>query len=805
MIGTLITPASILLGGILTAMRGISSNMGNMFTLFLMFCRKKGIEFDFSKVGKVHQLGKNDFSKAPKPEDKRLFDKFFKYFFDKKKGLLSFLKNISPLQIAKLKSSIYSIDDDTFESSYRKVVDDLIMNVILKDSGDFSQPEELSEVVSSIVSAYGCNSIYNPCSGVGSYAISSPEHIKYYGQEINDTVAICSMVRIDAYGRNNATVECTDSFRKNTRIGSFDAIVSTPPFDTAIDKGIYLDSAVAQMGNADKLIVDVVVQGWNFSERAIADRTALCRDRKIAMIILLPSGLFSNTSVATEILVIDPKGGLDSLSFVDARKMYTGSQIKDRKLDSKAVISAIQDEDKLHLKVPYAQIYKHSCVLSYDLYKAETSIPAGETVYPFKDAACRISGKQTSVSGKGIRLVRAENLNCTMVDINAHMNDTSLPKKGQSLSSWKEYSGHFVAFGIREGKMSAYIHNSDEVVLCPQTVVVYRVHEDFIPMEQFVYYVLNCVLLIELVKGAVSGREYQNLSMALRSLEEFGLTLPTSVEDRAERYNKYIREENARKKAELQAEMDRYGIKSAGADIVHMLGTPFVKQNRVIDYLVDNMPEDNMTREAVSALIDISKYIQRITENVGKDFDNATFNLERENISDVVSDYVESWNHFCGDYFQLTVNDRRAATGKDVWVMLDKDKFFILLDTILDNAYRHGFDKNVHNDAESHHVVIDIDVVKNSYGQCALICIGNDGKPLEEGFSINDYISRGRFGVNSGRTGLGGNHIYTIVKRHGGHIGLDGNKNMPFIVRIVIPLSEQISTNIKMDSYEGYV
>lgn len=60
---------------------------------------------------------------------------------------------------------------------------------------------------------------------------------------------------------------------------------------------------------------------------------------------------------------------------------------------------------------------------------------------------------------------------------------------------------------------------------------------------------------------------------------------------------------------------------------------------------------------------------------------------------------------------------------------------------------------------------------------------------MTDGFTIEDYITKGRFNSETGRTGLGGYHVFSIVKAYGGFLNLSSDPNWPFIVDILIPVS----------------
>ena len=54
---------------------------------------------------------------------------------------------------------------------------------------------------------------------------------------------------------------------------------------------------------------------------------------------------------------------------------------------------------------------------------------------------------------------------------------------------------------------------------------------------------------------------------------------------------------------------------------------------------------------------------------------------------------------------------------------------------------------------------------------------------------MKDYITRGRYSANTGRSGLGGYHVYQIAKGHNGFLYLDSNKIWNVIVEVLLPIS----------------
>lgn len=61
---------------------------------------------------------------------------------------------------------------------------------------------------------------------------------------------------------------------------------------------------------------------------------------------------------------------------------------------------------------------------------------------------------------------------------------------------------------------------------------------------------------------------------------------------------------------------------------------------------------------------------------------------------------------------------------------------------------------------------------------------------MPEGFTIQDYITKGRYDAESGRFGLGGYHVYQIVKGHKGYLYIDSNKIWNTIIDILLPVKK---------------
>lgn len=117
----------------------------------------------------------------------------------------------------------------------------------------------------------------------------------------------------------------------------------------------------------------------------------------------------------------------------------------------------------------------------------------------------------------------------------------------------------------------------------------------------------------------------------------------------------------------------------------------------------------------------------------------------------------------------------------------DKTLLTVMLDSILNNAIRHSFHKRK-NYTDHNMVLLRLSVVEYKDAPYIQLSVANNGDPIAEGFTIEDYISRGRYAATTGRSGLGGYHVHQIAKGHNGFLCLDSNKMWNMIVEVLLPI-----------------
>lgn len=248
----------------------------------------------------------------------------------------------------------------------------------------------------------------------------------------------------------------------------------------------------------------------------------------------------------------------------------------------------------------------------------------------------------------------------------------------------------------------------------------------------------------------------------------------------------HLRNEYAQQRQkELEAEMQRLGIRTASSDMVHMLGPTFAK----IESTLYDLKSEELTataQRAVEALNDNISYIKRFIKMAGADIMLVRMSMKERKVNEVISSIQKSWaNLSASRIFEVTY---QSGVSDNVTFKIDESYFRVLFDTLFDNAYRHGFGKR---SAVGNKVCITSQLVRKNRKEYVLLTVANNGEPFPEDFTPQKFISRGEFCGETGRTGLGGNHIYSILKRHNGFLNVTHDAEWNCIFEMLIPVAFQ--------------
>jgi len=206
---------------------------------------------------------------------------------------------------------------------------------------------------------------------------------------------------------------------------------------------------------------------------------------------------------------------------------------------------------------------------------------------------------------------------------------------------------------------------------------------------------------------------------------------------------------------DIVASKERKMLKKTSSDLIHMLGTPYIRINNALDLLSQDVDDECKSR--ICYIRDNFGYIKRLIEMNGANFND--YPKDKINIVGFMEQYIRGWESYGSKTFSIEF----YCDGKferENTILANETALAIMMDCLLDNANRHGFHKTK---SPGNKVKIHLDQTTLGNMRAVIIAVGNNGKPMPKDFSIDDYITSGKFGTDTGRSGLGGSHVYKIV------------------------------------------
>lgn len=211
---------------------------------------------------------------------------------------------------------------------------------------------------------------------------------------------------------------------------------------------------------------------------------------------------------------------------------------------------------------------------------------------------------------------------------------------------------------------------------------------------------------------------------------------------------------------DIVASKERKILKKTSSDLIHMLGTPYTRINNALELL--SLEVDDEGKSRINYIRDNFGYIKRLIEMNGVDFND--YPKRKINIVEFMERYILGWENYGSKTFSIEFNCDGEFERENT-ILANETTLAIMMDCLLDNANRHGFHKTKSPDNK---VKIHLDRTTLGNENAVIIAVGNNGKPMPKDFSIDDYITSGKFGTETGRSGLGGSHVFKIVSSMGG-------------------------------------
>lgn len=328
-------------------------------------------------------------------------------------------------KIVQLLNSIGDLDFDDYEDNNIDLFGDayeFLMTMYAssagKSGGEFFTPQEVGELLAKIVimDKTSVNKVYDPCCGSGGLLLKfakilGKENVRdgFYGQEINLTTY--NLARINMFlhniNYNNFSIEREDTLLHPAHWNDepFDAIVSNPPYSIEWDGNnnplLINDERFAPAGvlapsnNADFAFIMhmlswlsskgtgaiVVFPGILYRGNAeLKIRQYMIDNNFVDAIIQLPSNIFFQTPIATDIMIIKKNKSNNNILFIDASNEFVKNPDKmkngknSNKLSDENIKNIVEmyknrkTEDKRTYVASYDEIKENDYNLAVNIY-----------------------------------------------------------------------------------------------------------------------------------------------------------------------------------------------------------------------------------------------------------------------------------------------------------------------------------------------------------------------------------------------------------------------------------------------------
>lgn len=187
-------------------------------------------------------------------------------------------------------------------------------------SDGFVQPQEVTDFMCKMASFPENVTVYNPFAGADSYAIALPNPV--VGEEINRTTWALGQIRLFAnFAEKRADITLGDSFESMQSNEKFSAIITSPVY--LMDEGHEISDVVrmlyGKLEDGGKLAC-IVSANFLFRKdnKVRTVRESLIKDKAIASIVMLPSNIFTGSSIAQAAIVLTKGIENEEIHFGDA-------------------------------------------------------------------------------------------------------------------------------------------------------------------------------------------------------------------------------------------------------------------------------------------------------------------------------------------------------------------------------------------------------------------------------------------------------------------------------------------------------
>lgn len=786
------------------------------YVLYACYCR---VDI-FEDVSGVDPFRNAIFSKDEWNESKDLFTLIESKTIDsfaRNKELFHGLYRIISGEFDIIKKSGARNDYDAYAYHYKQIIEFFIEQYLcLSDVVRPADSKGYNELIASIIASYTEERyLYEYGAGCGSLALEKRNWYidDYFGYEPDDKWYLISKIRLAAHHIS------LDSITNNEPLPEGWCFYSFPRFDPNL-----IEKALGECIWGDRYsdIIITLPMDFCYSEVYESYRSTICEKNLLNYVIYLPKGTFVKYDKESIILCLskwpDKKPYHTDIpkyfTVIDARKILKAGRVDfpsverviwnevlecDPRTSSNPSIwrnipkneetrKLLEDNLLLPFWMTYMDRIEHSD--DYSVVKIEDICKIANPVQNHElDFAIVLDDTNFA------------DIQCCDMYYHTELKRQTIP------NDYVGYQGRSLVLEFKNNLLRFCIFDSDQVFFTSGDHIVFSAKEPIIGNWE---YLSRCVLLAprnygleystsleisQFAKDHINKPDFNNadeqtrkilVDLATREhLKEFtqlGI-LKQEVYMLSDKYaqESYIRSlyDNFRiAQAKDSSEGKNIAAMEATADIAHMLGLSF---DEIVTCAKSLEGISDVTKKRAACIVANIEYMKRVLKTFGTDFDGYECTFKHQNINSFIKQHLDSWGRLSRAIFKIEFD---TSFQGDVEANFDEMLLRIMFDAILENARRHGFGK-VDNDNN----LVKVHTGLSDDGKSIVITICNNGCALPDGFTLQKFVTKGITIGSSGNTGIGGYHIYQIVKRHHGKLGVYSNEHGHTVVQIHISIN----------------
>lgn len=691
---------------------------------------------------------------------------------------------------------IESIPLDFYQEIYPKLLVELFkLKASVVSYSASTTSSEIDKLLSHIAIINDCKTIFDPFCGSAGILNFLPAGFSYSGQELSRVSFIEAALTSEIYNNRISISLSNDNSIWNWDNNIYDGVISIPPFaaflrenereaveqETNVHCNFLEDLPMVRGFLINHARVTIVLLPYNFcyGNGHLDVRRFLVGNNYVDTIISLSKNILYGIGLKPILLICKTdRQNDDPVRFIFADDYIIGNSTHNTRLDSDRLIADLDSSFNIENSlIPRDVIKQNNYILTPEVYYPVIQ-PENSTNECLYNLIKHTQGERKTLI-EGIRIIDGSILSSNSVDVFLNTSRTSEREiSTKNLKYYENKDGHKFLIDLNlGGKRSFALHTSSEPFMCSSSFKVYIINEGIVDPE----YLVHVLLINHALKRSVAP-----LSVML------DIKLPIVPMRQQMEIVKRLKDEYIEQtEHEAKADRERLGKKTVQSEIEHILGVTQHKIGRLLDCMLSNKPSDDQYFNYVKKLKDNFDYMGRVIHFTNMPIES--FNLTKGDFSAFMEEYVNSWQNYGSGVFSIKLQNNLEEKTE---VNFDRMMMTVMLDAILDNASRHGFQKRK---SDANELIISLDLVTESESAYIVISIANNGRPMADGFTIDDYISRGRYSATSGRSGLGGFHAYQVAKGHGGFISLSSNNQWSVIIDVLIP-----TLNVNIENLPTY-